>query len=151
MNGVLLSLAILALSAVVLFGSGAPRLAAVGKVFTLTVYMVLNGDWIQSLSPPGLLLAALLAAYWIVLLVRTQERWLAPLILSQAVQMAVQGLVVLKVLSASAGAVWVSFVVMFQVAVVISASVARMRQAGRRSLPIAVDVAVLRSDRRRDP
>lgn len=151
MNGVLLSLAILTLCAIVLFGAGVPRLAAVGKLFTLTVYMVLDGDWAQSLSPPGLLLAALLAAYWIVLLVRTQDRWLAPLILSQAVQMAVQGLAVLKVVSAPLAAVWIAFVVIFQVAVVIFAAVARRRQAGRRSLPIAVDVAVLRSVRRRDP
>jgi hypothetical protein len=150
MNGVLLSAAILILAGVVLFGAGSPRLAAVGKVFTLTVYMALDGDWVQSLTAPGLLLAALLAAYWILLLLRTHERWLAPVILSQAAQMAIQGLVVLKVVAVPAASIWVAVIVLFQVVVILGVSVVRLRLGPRRSLPIAVDVAVLRSDRPRD-
>jgi hypothetical protein len=150
MNGVLLSAAIIVLAGVVLFGAGVPRLASVGKVFTLTIYMALDGDWVQSLTTPGLMLAALLAAYWVGLLVRTQERWVALLILSQAVQMAVQGLVVLRLVPASVASIWVAVVVLFQVIVIVAVSVSRVRQSARRSLPVAVDVSILRLDRRRD-
>lgn len=87
---ILIALGLLVCAA--LIGNREARLAALGKATALALYIGVNGLWLGPSSPGALLVAGALGVYWALLIVRAGATWLVWLLVSQGVQLMVQGL-----------------------------------------------------------
>jgi hypothetical protein len=85
----LISLVLLVVAALV--GRREARLAALGKVTALGLYLGVDGLWAGPASPGALAVAGALGVYWALLVVRSGAPWLALLLVTQGLQLMVQG------------------------------------------------------------
>jgi hypothetical protein len=116
----LISLALLVVAALV--GRREARLAALGKVTALGLYLGVDGLWAGPTSTGALAVAGAVGVYWALLVVRSGAPWLAVLLVSQGLQLMVQGAALIGLATASQALAAVGAALIVQVVAIASAA-----------------------------